>query len=223
MGASEVNNLDRYKSYIQRRRVRSASSDGELISRPEPDSEKSETSYAESFADIYRSFSDYGQRSEKSTTGEFKDDSDININSTVENTFKDEETQSSPRESYSSRGQTTTIHRTDPGLYKRLYGQNGRIPRASSYTSSYHGYGSSNHAEIRDNQATVLAVKIIKQALACFAILGIIVLMQQRSDMEGVLTFIRKHLIENHIDSQSVVAGVENIVKECSRFLGGSP
>lgn len=221
MEASEVNNLDRYKSYIQRRRVGTAPSEGELVARSEPKSDQSEASFADGFAETYRGFPGYGPSTEKSSNNGTDNDSDMD--STVDETFRGDETESTSRSSYTERSKSPNLHRTDPGLYKRLYGHNAKIPRTTPYSSSYHGYGSTNHAEIKDNRTTVLAVKIIKQALACFALLGLIVLMQQRSDMEGVLTFIKKHLVENHIDSQSVLAGVENIVKEASRLLGGSP
>jgi hypothetical protein len=221
MEASEVNSLDRYKSYIQRRRVGSAPSEGELVARSEPKSDQSEASFAGGFAETYRGFTGYGQSSEKSRPTGTGTDGDID--STVEETFRDDEKEGASRSSHEQRSQSTNPHRTDPGLYKRLYGQNSKFSRTSTYPSSYHGHGAPNHAEIKDNRATVLAVKIIKQALACFALLGIIVLMQQRSDMEGVLAFVKKHLVENHIDSQSVVAGVETIVQDVSRFLGGSP
>lgn len=193
MEASGVDNLDRYKSYIQRRRVGLDPSDESHMTETAIEkAESTEASFADTYTDSYRGFSSYGKGSE-STKAE---DTETPVNS---------------------------LRRTDPGPYQRLYGQSHKTsPYANN--SRYHGYSTSTHsAEIEDNRATVLAVKIIKQALACFAILGIIVLMQQRSDMGGALTFIKKHVVETHIEPNSLLTGVENIVQECSRFLGGSP
>jgi hypothetical protein len=69
----------------------------------------------------------------------------------------------------------------------------------------------------------MLAIKIIKQSIACFIILGIIVLMQQNIELEDELSFIKRHVVENNIELGSIVDGVKNIIAECSRFLGGSP
>ena len=69
----------------------------------------------------------------------------------------------------------------------------------------------------------MLAIKIIKQALACFAVLGIIVLMQQNVGMADELSFVKKHVVENHIELDNIINGVKNIIAECSRFSEGHP
>jgi hypothetical protein len=76
---------------------------------------------------------------------------------------------------------------------------------------------------IEDNRATLLAIKIIKQTLACFAILGIIVFLQQRADGAQVLEYIKNQVVESHIEANSILTGVENILTQCSKFFGGAP
>jgi hypothetical protein len=216
---ADASNLDKYKSYIQRRRVG-------------PDSTKASEStqplikQAESLADY-----DFGSKEDKKDNVDRKsplddlsyvDTRSSSFGST--NSFGPDRSSESMGNHYSA--PATTARRTDPGLYRRLYGQNRKNSHVSHYTGSHHGYatsGSSSHAEIEDNRTTVLAVKIIKQALACFAVLGIIVLLQQRSDTGQILAFVKKHVVDTHIEPQGLLAGVENIWKECSRFLGGSP
>ncbi len=216
---ADVDNLEKYRSYIQRRRVGpdppiASENTQPIIKQTEP-------------------LADYGL----GTKEEIKVDSDrksplddLLYGDTRSSSFGSTNSSGPDRSSESTRihysAPTTAARRTDPSLYRRLYGQNHKNTHGSPYTGSYHGYasnGSSNHAEIEDNRATVLAVKIIKQALACFAVLGIIVVLQQRSDTGQILAFVKKHVVDTHIETQGLLAGVENIWKECSRFLGGSP
>ena len=84
-------------------------------------------------------------------------------------------------------------------------------------------YGATNSTAIEENKATLLAIKIIKQALACFAILGVIVFLQQRADASPVLNYIKSQVVDNHTEASSPTSGVENIITECSRIFGGSP
>ncbi len=214
--AAKVDNLDKYKSYIQRRRV-----------GPDPN-EANET--AQPVIRLTEPLMDY----------DFDTKEEVRIESDKRSALQDFLSDETGASTVSSSGTTgtkrasTSIHdlysapdsttrRTDLSLYRRLYGQNHKNTHNSPYASTHHGYGSSNHAEIEDNRATVLAVKIIKQALTCFAVLGIIVLMQQRSDMDSILTFIKKQVVDTHIEPKSLLTGIENVWKEASRFLGGSP
>lgn len=117
------------------------------------------------------------------------------------------------------------LHRADTGLYKKLYSHSGRNKSPSyptSYPSAYKGH-SGSHAEVEDNRVTLIAVKLIKQALACFAILGIIILMQSRPDMKEALAVVKKQVIETNIEPQSLYEGIRGIINQCSQALGGSP
>lgn len=125
-----------------------------------------------------------------------------------------------------NRGDRITISETlnalrkrDHPLYRKLYQQQRyrtpAYPSGKSYTSQ--------RAQIEDNMATLIAIKVIKQALACFAILGIIVLMQGRQDMQETLAVIRKHVVETHIDPRSLFENVKSAFSQLVRTLGGSP
>jgi len=105
-------------------------------------------------------------------------------------------------------------------LYRKLYARQGHrnLPYASPYRS-HSGY----QAQVEDNRATLMAIKLIKQCLACFAILGIIVLMQGRADMQGALDVVRKHVVETHIDPQSLYEDVKTVFSQLVQTLGGSP
>lgn len=105
-------------------------------------------------------------------------------------------------------------------LYRKLYARRGR--RNPSYASPYRSY-SGSQAQIEDNRATVMAIKLIKQCLACFAILGIIVLMQGRADMQDALDVVRRHVVETHIDPQNLLEDVKSVFNQFVRTLGGSP
>lgn len=105
-------------------------------------------------------------------------------------------------------------------LYRKLYGRRGH--RNPPYVSPYRSY-SGYQAQIEDNRATVMAIKLIKQCLACFAILGIVVLMQGRADMQEALDVVRKHVVETHIEPQSLLEDVKSVFSQFVRTLGGSP
>lgn len=115
----------------------------------------------------------------------------------------------------------STLHYSgrNHALYKKLYARQGnRTPAASSYRNI-----SSQRAQIEDNRATLMAIKLIKQSLACFAILGIIVLMQGRSDMQEALAVIRRHVVETHIDPRSLFEDVKSVFSQFVQALVGSP
>ena len=113
----------------------------------------------------------------------------------------------------------TALRKQDHSLYRKLYTRQKykapAYPSGKSYTSQ--------RTQIEDNRATLMAIKVIKQALACFAILGIIVLMQGREDMQDALAAIRKHVVETHIDPQNLIDGVKSVFSQLVRTLGGSP
>lgn len=211
MEASDANNLDRYKSYIQRRRVGYEQPHESLMSGMSAlKTQEEDEGSAESKAISYRDFTSVDRSSGRLQAGNTEGDKIFG--------FAQNQNASNKESS------VTALRKPDPGLYQRLYKQNRKISSFPYYRKSGNGYGASSHgAEIEDNRTTVLAIKVIKQALTCFAILGIIVLMQRRDETVNVLTFIKKHLVEAHIEPKNLLAGVENIVKECSRFLGGSP
>ncbi len=181
---SEVGNQDRYKSYIQRRRV--------------------------SF-DNFTNDSAAESKTDKSPINDIADMSLINEHKTYEGFFShskginDKDTYDSYN-TYSHR--SNFPNHTDKSIYQR---------------KSPGSYGASNRTAIEENRSTLLAIKIIKQALTCFAILGIIVLLQQRSDTGTVLNYIKSQVVENHTEISGLVSEVENIITECSGFFGGSP
>lgn len=112
-----------------------------------------------------------------------------------------------------------TLRRHDDGIYKKLYSRHMR--RQPSHYQSYKSC--SSRAQIEDNRVSLIALRIIKQSLACFAILGIIIFMQSRDDMAGALEFVKRHLIETNIEPQNIFEGIKNIFYQCSRALGGAP
>lgn len=116
-----------------------------------------------------------------------------------------------------------TLRRTDPSIYKRLYG-NGLTNRYSGYSNNYRNNKTSRYTnEDTDNGTAVLAIKIIKQSLVCFALLGIVVFMQSKSELTHALEFVKKYVVDADIEAKTLISGVENIFKECTRFLGGVP
>ena len=239
--AAETDNMERYKSYIQKRRA---------VTAPE--------TYAESIAlfdkglsgdDLFENRSSAGIEETDDLNGHVRGNgenagsenaSGIDTDAAIpfaESPFKDFFKEDA-RESYArgnADGNTAggasrpaPYRRTDQNIYRKLYGNKRKSPfSGGSYTGdyarTYHGGGlSGSGTQIEDNRATVLAIKVIKQSLACFALLGIIVLMQQNSSMTGILEFIKKHVVESHIEPGSLLTGVQDIVKECARFFGGS-
>ncbi len=201
----EVENQDRYKSYIQRRRVIPDDN-----SAAEYDSDNEDTSLTKNFSET-----ETRTRKEKSAMADIEELSILREKYRSDEGFlgygqkTEEKSTSLPFKLFSP--QIKNDYRKDNNTYRR-------------YPSSSHGYSpQANRAPVEDNHTTLLAIKIIKQALACFVMLGIVVLMQQNVDMVDELSFVRKHVVENHIEVSNIITGVENIIAECSRFFGGSP
>ncbi len=183
---SEIDNLDRYKSYIQRRRVGFDNSEDDFAAES-----KSDKSPIKDIEDLSLS------RENKTYEGFFGNGREIG----------EENKYTPPYKPYSH--QTTNYpSRMDTSIYQR------KRPVA---------YGASNRLAIEENKTANLAIRIIKQALACFAILGLIVFLQQRADTAGALMFIKNQVVDNHTEVSSLITGVENIITECSRIFGGSP
>lgn len=113
----------------------------------------------------------------------------------------------------------TSAGRLESSAYRKPY------PRPAYRMPSYPSYRSftGHRAQVEDNRATLLAIKVIKQALACFAILGIIVLMQGRPDMQGTLAFLRKHVVETHIDPLSIFQNVKEVFNQLVRSFDQTP
>lgn len=221
MGFADVENLEKYRSYIQRRRVLDTSEGHTqthaLVER------KEEPQKAESF------FTEDADRLISQKTRAQEDADSARPNEEASDCFgnytsfeRSEDRSWTGNSAYDRTSAAHGLRRVDSGLYKRLYGN-----RRNSYTSSLREYRSGSASgyttEIADNHTTVMAIRIIKQSLACFAILGIVVLMQQQESMADALSFVKKHVVDTHWDPQGLLAGVENIIKACSRFLGGSP
>ena len=249
--AAETDNMERYKSYIQRRRA---------VTAPET-YEESITLFDKGLSgdDLFENRSSAGIEETDDLNGHVRGNgenagsenaSGIDTDAAIpfaESPFKDFFKEDA-RESCAGGGadgnaaggasRPAPFRRTDQNIYRKLYGNKRKSPfsgnsftggsnSASSYTGSYartyHGGGlSGSGTQIEDNRTTVLAIKVIKQSLACFALLGIIVLMQQNSSMAGVLEFIKKHVVESHIEPGSLLTGVQDLVKECARFFGGA-
>lgn len=216
--ATEVNNQDKYTSYIQKRRVS-----------------------FDSYEDNYPAES----RIKDSPAGDIEDLSPFKDSKTHGGLFgyglrsdEDNKYTSSFYESGRFRSQRSGSdfghlkHGQDKGggysssRYKPYSHQSGcssRIDASVYQRRRNNSYGLSNRTEIEENKATLLAIKIIKQALACFAILGLIVFLQQRSDTYGTLMFIKSQVVDNHIEVSSLISGVQNIITECTKLFGGSP
>ncbi len=183
---SEIDNLDRYKSYIQKRRVGFDNSEDDFAAES-----KSDRSPIKDIEDLslskenktYEGFFGYGRE-------------------TVD------ENKYTPSYRPFSHQTTNYPNRMDTSIYQKKRTNN---------------YGASNHLAIEENRTANLAIKIIKQALACFAILGLIVFLQQRADAAGALTFIKSQVVDNHTEVSSLITGVENIITECSKIFGGLP
>ncbi len=254
MESSSETNYDKYKSYIQRRRIvpvskefkeageKSGGEDKEPMSADadigENDVRSSSKSYAFDSAMPEATedglWSSLGSRNaedrstESRSTGEENPIDDYNL-----------------RESYSGQDsalrsyQPSTFRKVDPALYRRMQKTNAYpaghtqafrspLPSGDSYRAGTAGHTyrqahADREGEGDSNRINVLAVKIIKQSLACFALLGIILLMQERTDMAPALAFVKKQVVETHIEPQSLLDGFQNLVAECSKWLGGSP
>lgn len=205
--ATEVSNQDRYKSYIQKRRVGSDSSEDNFSA--EIKSEKSPLNNIE----------DLSLFKENKTYEGFSDASSFNDLTRFRNQrFR---TDTEPFKYVEDKARENSYSRYNPYSNQSRY--SSRIDTSTYQRKRPVSYGTSNRTAIEENKATLLAIKIIKQALACFAILGLIVFLQQRADTAGALMFIRSNVVDNHTEVSSLISGVENIITECSRLFGGSP
>ncbi len=215
--ATEVNSQDRYKSYIPKRRVGFYGLDDNFPA--ESKTEKSSIPDADNLSPFkdktYEGFFGYGRRSNEDNkyTSSYDDPhrsgnrrfrTDSGLMQHEEN--KDEGYSTTRFKPYSY--QSGCTGRMDASVYNR---------KRPSY------YSMSNRTAIEENRATLLAVKIIKQALACFAILGLIVFLQQRTDTAGALMFLKSQVVDKHIEVNSLISGVQNIITECTKLFGGSP
>lgn len=219
MGVAEVDNLEKYKSYIQRRRVEAAPKEKGLSQETALEKTEISVPYAMNFSGD--TGSEEKAKSKEEGQAGYTESSSDSAESFTPYHYGSESSWDTRNDSGKTRT-STNFRRTDPNLYRRLYGKDHKSTR-TGYLSGYHGSTVGNPADTADNRTAVLAIKIIKQALACFVVLGIIVLMQQRSDMAGALAFVKKYVVDSHTDPQNLLTGVENIIKECSRLLGGSP
>lgn len=245
MGIADAENMAKYKSYIQRRRVAQDTTDPGIVSnsvigpiRETADSSKEKKSSLIDDIDL-NNIDEYFKENEEKTKSESTFDifgeterispfKDIEQESPLKDLLKEDSSSSwyTGTSTYSAgRQSTSSTRRTNLDLYRRLYGGT----KKSTKTHRYSAFGRSasrntlRYAQLEDNGAELLAIKIIKQSLACFAILGLVVFLQQLNNMAGVLEFVKKHVVDSHIDHRTVFSGVESIVEACSKFLGGSP
>ena len=210
MEATDANNMEKYRSYIQKRRV----SPEPVQSEVEEESQSVSSQLVDVSPQPEKSVPLIPQEYGRKASGDY----DRPFYTETDNGAGRSYTAPEPYPRSYSR-YPTGLRRTDQGHYKSLY-QNRK--RQGAYVSPYRSHSGSK-TDIADNRATLLAIKLIKQALACFAILGIIVLMQGRSDMEDVLAFIKRQVVETHIDPQGIYEGIQGFIAQCSKILGGSP
>jgi len=194
----------RYRTYIQRRRVTS----------PDEDAEKkdSESGRIAEFAPDNR---------ESGLTRDLRWDREIR--DLIEKAdsippVQDYEKPVAPHMEHDAGSDARTSYRKqDSSIYRKLYSRPGY--RTTPYPS-YKSYAG-QQAQVEDNRATLIAIKIIKQSLACFAILGIIVLMQGRPDMQNTLAVIKKYVVETHIEPRSFFENVRDVFNKIVHTFGG--
>ena len=194
MESAGVNEMEKYRKYVQKRRVAGSDEGKENEELQRQDNHATEGQSGFKLADLEK----------------FRE---------IDTTTRQEELE---RGYYATNSAAPALRRTDPGLYKKLYTQPTRKTQSYSGTGSYRSY-SGKQTEIEDNRASMFAVKLIKQALACFAILGIIILMQSRSDMTEVLAVVKKQVVETNFEPKSLYEGILEVFNQCARALGGSP
>lgn len=211
MEATDANNMEKYRSYIQKRRVTPEPVQSEVDEESRSVSNQLMDVSAQPEKSVPFITEDYGRKA----SGDYDRPLYSDTQSGIGRSYTAPEPYS---QSYAGK-YPTGLRRTDQGHYKSLY-QNRK--RQNTYPSPYRSYSGAK-TDIADNRATLLAIKLIKQALACFAILGIIVLMQGRSDMEDILAFIKKQVVETHIEPQGIYEGIQGFIAQCSKILGGSP
>lgn len=212
----EVENRDGYKSYIQRRRVVPTNTEHSSVS--EYDSFNEDTSVTDSSSatrNIFESKSEV--KTEKSAITDFEELSLLREKYRPDEGFSDNIRKTEGKSTFIPFGllspKAKNPYKTNTNNYNRYPSPaQGRLSRTQT-----------NRTPVEDNRTTLLAIKIIKQALACFAVLGVIVFMQQNIEMADEISFVKKHVVENHIELDNIISGVENIIAECSRFFGGSP
>jgi len=215
--ATEVNSQDRYKSYIPKRRVDLYGFDYNFPAESEAEkSSITDTKNLSPFKDkSYEGFFGF----ERMTDDDNKFTSSYNASERSGSQRFRTDTELTQHEENKSGGYQTSRYRS----YSHQSGYTGRIDTSVYNRKRYPYYGMSNRTAIEENRATLLAVKVIKQALACFAILGVIVFLQQRADTSGALIFIKNQVVDNHIDVSNLISGVQNIITECAKLFGGSP
>jgi len=219
---SAAENREMYRSYIQRRRVIPEKTENDLF-----------TGYDEDKKDDPEDSQDPVSESEpkalKSAITDAEELSILREKYMPEEEFSghlkkpDENNRSSPFRLF---GQRNALSRQDTyrrypsyGYTHSAYGRTAsRLP---AYGRSFRGQA--GRTSVEDNRITLLAKKVIKQTLVCFVLLGIIVFMQQKADLADELSLIKKNVVENHIELDSIINGVKNIVAECTKIFGGSP
>ncbi len=209
-------NRDMYKSYIQKRRV--------VPEKTEYDSDNEHSLTARNIFDH-----ESGEKTEKSAITDAEELSILREKYRPEEDFSDYSRKPEEKSTYSLFRLFTpksASHKT-PDTYRRYssYNQQSAYRQITARQSSHNRYYGTQPGRIpvEDNRTAMLAIKIIKQTIACFVILGIIVLMQQNIELADELSFVKRHVVENHIELGNIIDGVKNIIAECSRVLGGSP
>ncbi|NLM73192.1 MAG: hypothetical protein GX184_04070 [Clostridiaceae bacterium] len=244
MGVADAENMAMYKSYIQRRRVGQSSPEQVYESKSVIESsgnteDKGDGKKSSLISDVDLSNIDeyFRQNDERDKSGStfnvFGDGMVSPVNETdsetsISDLLKEDSSSSwyAGTNTYNTGRQLTSEGRPYLPPYRKLYGDKKRSTKNSrpifagfSTFRNPSGYS----AQTETNGAELIAIKVIKQCLACFAILGLVVLLQQFSSMEGVLEFMRRHIVDSHIEPRTVFEGVESIVEACSKLVGGSP
>lgn len=198
-GSSTADMQSAFRSYVQRRRVSTESSAAEQEAKEEPEQETAGTSASDSAGESFSSAKTWAwSDSQEKTSDGYEFD----------------------RSQSASQGRATALRRTDTDFYQKLYGHGPK--RQPQYANPYQAQPAGQPA-VEDNRAARLSIKLIKQSVACFAIIGLVVLMQSRADMQSILAFVKKHLIETNVDPNNILEGIKSAVNQCARLLGGSP
>ncbi len=199
----ESENNYKYKSYIQRRRVGQIEPPGFDAEIPEKKSDESPITELDD-ENLFKDFNISKSFNSKKTDNNEEDLLPLyDINDEKDNNKYDYE----PKV-FEIPSPSKSAYRKDSVSYK------------PSFLRKNNGIDS---APDEDNKVAKLSIKVIKQALACFAILGLIVFLQQKHDASPILDFLRTNIVDNHTDLEGLTAGVRDIITECTKLFNGAP
>lgn len=209
---------NKYKSYIQRRRV------GQDDSTPQDNAEFQNDEASISELDDENLFKDFSfNKGDKSHSllsyTKTEDANDISVENEYSNLNHDhsftEDIQYNDDKGINYEPRTLAL----PPLLRKGY-RSDKSPYKSNYPNSY---SETNNVANDDNKPARLSIKVIKQALACFAILGVIVFLQNRNEGTVVLDFLRTNIVDKHTELQDLTLGFKDIIAECAKLFNTTP